>query len=260
MHEDAGGRCDATPESVAVPKAKLEQLERLASLGAVASSVAHEFNNILTTILNHAKFGLRGSDPQAMHNSFEKILKSSRRASRITTGMLALSRNRAARMEPTDVVSIVEEVIAVVEKDLSVHKIKLERRFDDAPKIRAVSWQIEQVLLNLIINARQAMPNGGTLTIGIRANAELEMAEISVADTGEGIEAKRLAKIFDPFFSTKEGPDASGQGGSGLGLSVCRDIIERHQGRIRVESLLRHGTTFTIKLPLANHKMLAPAA
>lgn len=259
MHEDAGDRCERT-ETVTVPKPQLEQLERLASLGAVASSVAHEFNNILTSILNHAKLGMRGTDAESMQQSFEKILKSSRRAAKITTGMLALSRNRTARMEPTDVVAIVEEVLAVVEKDLSVHKIKLERKFEATPRIRAVSWQIEQVLLNLIINARQAMPKGGTLTVGIHSNMQAGMAEISIRDTGEGIESKRLAKIFDPFFSTKQGPDASGQGGSGLGLSVCRDIIERHQGRIRVESLLRHGTTFTIKLPLAEQVTLVPAA
>ena len=112
-----------------------------------------------------------------------------------------------------------------------------------------VPGQIEQVLLNLIINARQAMPRGGRLRIEVRDNPRTEMVEMRVADTGVGIPPERLRLIFEPFYTTKE-PDDHGHGGTGLGLSVCRQIIEQHHGRIRVESVVGKGSTFTVKLPL----------
>jgi len=112
-----------------------------------------------------------------------------------------------------------------------------------------VPAQIEQVLLNLIINARQAMPRGGRLVIEARDNPRTAMVELSISDTGVGIPPERLRLIFEPFYTTKE-PDANGHGGTGLGLSVCRQIIEQHHGRIRVESLVGKGSTFTVKLPI----------
>jgi signal transduction histidine kinase len=112
-----------------------------------------------------------------------------------------------------------------------------------------VPGQIEQILLNLIINARQAMPRGGRLRIDLRENPQTQMAEIRITDSGVGIPPEQLRLIFEPFYTTKQ-PDEHGHGGSGLGLSVCRQIIEQHQGRIRVESVIGKGSTFTVKLPL----------
>jgi signal transduction histidine kinase len=112
-----------------------------------------------------------------------------------------------------------------------------------------VPGQIEQILLNLIINARQAMPRGGRLRIEVRENHHTQMVEILISDSGIGISPDQLRLIFEPFYSTKE-PDEHGHGGSGLGLSVCRQIIEQHHGRIRVESIVGKGATFTVKLPL----------
>ena len=112
-----------------------------------------------------------------------------------------------------------------------------------------VPGQIEQILLNLIINARQAMPHGGRLRFEVRENAQTQMVEVLISDTGVGIAPDQLRLIFEPFYSTKE-PDEHGHGGSGLGLSVCRQIIEQHQGRIRVESIVGKGSTFIVKLPL----------
>lgn len=249
MKDDAGRPRENASDSVVVARSQLEQLQRLAGVGAVASSVAHEFNNILTTILNHAQLGMRSTDPEAMTRSLDKILGSARRAAKITTGMLAQSRNRSAKKDKCDVVAMIEEVLSVLEKDLSKHQVRLEKFYTDKPTAEIVTAQIEQVLMNLIINARQAMPAGGRLVIGVKQNRETGMVEISIKDTGVGIEPKALGKIFEPFYSTKEGPDQSGHGGSGLGLSICREIIERHQGRIRVESTVGKGTTFTIKLP-----------
>jgi signal transduction histidine kinase len=244
-------------EDVMVPNSETDQLrqqllqaQKLSSVGALASSVAHEFNNILTTIINYARLALRQEkDEAARTQALEKILKGSHRAATIINSMLGFARNTATQREATDLADLVEEVLILTGKDLSKHRIQVEKKYHGRPRAHVVPAQIEQVLLNLIINARQAMPRGGHLTIEIKENARTRMAEVRVADTGVGIPPERLRLIFEPFYTTKE-PDENGHGGTGLGLSVCRQIIEQHQGRIRVESLVGKGSAFTVKLPL----------
>ncbi len=243
-------------EDVMVPSSEADQLrqqllqaQKLSSVGALASSVAHEFNNILTTIINYARLALRTTDEAPRTQALEKILKGSQRAATIISSMLGFARNSSTQRAPTDLVALVEEVLLLADKDLSKYRIHVEKKYHGRPQACVVPGQIEQVLLNLIINARQAMPRGGHLRVEVRENAHTQMVELSVADTGVGIPADRLRLIFEPFYTTKE-PDANGHGGTGLGLSVCRQIIEQHQGRIRVESLLGKGSTFTVKLPL----------
>jgi signal transduction histidine kinase len=228
---------------------QLLQAQRLSSVGALASSVAHEFNNILTTIINYAKLGMRGKVEPAQKQAFEKILKSGQRAAAIVSSMLGFARNQSTRRESADLVQLVEEVLLLTDKDLSKHRIQIDKRIHDRPIIPVVAGQIEQILLNLIINARQAMPNGGRLRIDVRQNTNSDMAEVRIADCGVGIPPEQLRLIFEPFYTTKA-PDENGRGGTGLGLSVCRQIIEQHHGRIRVESVVGKGSTFTVKLPL----------
>jgi signal transduction histidine kinase len=246
-----------TAEAVAAaPTSETEQLrqqllqaQKLSSVGALASSVAHEFNNILTTIINYAKLGLRAKNDADRIAALEKVLKAGQRAASITGSMLGFARKNTSRREPTDLTSLVEEVLVLCDKDLQQHRIQVETHFGCRPVVPVVAGQIEQVLLNLVINARQAMSKGGRLRIDVRENHEYEMAEIRVADTGCGISAEKLRLVFEPFYTTKK-PDEDGHGGTGLGLSVCRQIIEQHQGRMRVESLVGKGSAFTIKLPL----------
>jgi len=229
---------------------QLLQAQRLSSVGALASSVAHEFNNILTTIINYARLGMRAeNDPAARTQAFDKILKGGQRAATIVNSMLGFARNHSTQVQPTDLARLVEEVMLLTEKDLSKHRIQVESRIHDRPKVTVVPGQIEQILLNLVINARQSMHNGGRLRIDVRSNQRSHMAEVKIADSGVGISPEQLRLIFEPFYTTKE-PDEHGHGGTGLGLSVCRQIIEQHHGRIRVESLVGKGATFTVKLPL----------
>ena len=229
---------------------QLLQAQKLSSVGALASSVAHEFNNILTTIINYAKLAQRpNQDESSRAQALEKILKGGQRAATIISSMLGFARNTSTQRESTDMVALVEELLVLTDKDLSKHRIQVEKKYHGRPRARVVPAQIEQVLLNLIINARQAMSRGGRLVIEVRENARTGMVELSVSDTGVGIPPERLRLIFEPFYTTKE-PDANGHGGTGLGLSVCRQIIEQHHGRIRVESLVGKGSTFTVKLPV----------
>jgi signal transduction histidine kinase len=247
------------PAQIEVLHEQLRQAQKMSSLGALASSITHEFNNILTSVINYSKLGLRHRDPATRERAFEKILHAGQRAAKLTSGVLAYARKRGDRRQACDVIGLIQEALLLVERDLNKHRIRLHTRFEGRPQAVVNGNQIQQVLLNLIINARQAMQPGGQLLLSARSNPHTGMVELGVADTGSGIAPEKLPSIFEPFFSTKSGPDATGKGGTGLGLSLCRDIIEAHQGKIRVDSTLGKGTTFTLKLPAAGPKP-APAA
>lgn len=228
---------------------QLLQAQKMSSVGVLASSITHEFNNILMTVINYAKMGVRHKDAATRDKAFDKILAAGHRASKITTGMLSYARQQSDRRESMDLVPLVEDVLVLVEKDLQRYRIRLTTQFEVHPFAAVNSGQVQQVLLNLIINARQAMEQGGNLTVAVRMNSELAQAEISIRDTGCGIPPDKLRRIFEPFFTTKT-VDEQGQGGTGLGLSLAREVMEAHGGRIRVESAVGGGTTFTLKFPL----------
>jgi signal transduction histidine kinase len=228
---------------------QLAHAQRLTSLGELASTTAHEFNNVLMSILNYAKMGLRHKDEPTRDKALDKIYASAQRAAKITSVMLGGARNRSGDFESTDLTQLVDDALMLLERELQKYRIGLEKQFSAAPPIWAVGNQIQQVLLNLLTNARQATPEGGTIVVKIEHDATLDMVELTVRDTGSGIPADKLPKIFEPFYTTKTGPDASGKGGTGLGLSTCRNIIDAHRGRIRVESTVGRGTAFIIKLP-----------
>ncbi len=248
-------------EQLASMQEQLMQAQKMSSVGALASSITHEFNNILTTVINYAKMGTRHKDPKIRDKAFDKILSAGQRAAKITTGMLSYARSNSDQRDPIDLVKLVENMLVLVEKDLQMHRVRWQTDFHAHPFADVNPNQIQQVLLNLIINARQAMDNGGQLFISVQQNKQDGMGEISIRDTGSGIPAEKLPKIFKPFFSTKEA-DSQGQGGTGLGLSLCREIIESHKGRIRVESAIGKGTTFTLRFPLVTppSQMNKPAA
>lgn len=229
---------------------QLLQAQKLSTVGALASSITHEFNNILTTVINYAKMGVRHKDAATRDKAFDKILAAGQRASKITTGMLSYARPKSDRREAMDLVTLVEDVLILCEKDLQRYRVQIDKKYDGRPAAAVNAGQVQQVLLNLIVNARQAMPNGGTLTIAVRNGAEGNHAEISVRDTGCGIPADKLRRIFEPFFTTKTA-DEQGQGGTGLGLSLAKEVMESHGGRLRVESGVGVGTTFTLKFPMA---------
>ncbi len=225
-----------TSEDVLAPVSETEalrqqllQAQRLSSVGELASSIAHEFNNILTTIINSAKLGSRNQNPADKQVAFERIVKAGQRAAAIAGGMLGFARKGATHRQHCDIAQLVEEVLILTDKDLSKNRVHVETKFHARPMAWVVPGHIEQILVNLILNARQAMPNGGRLKIEVRDNTETDTAEIKVSDTGLGIAPDQLRMIFEPFYTTKQ-PDEYGRGGTGLGLSVCRQIIEQHQG------------------------------
>jgi signal transduction histidine kinase len=236
-------------EQVAILTERLQQAQTLTALGELASTTTHEFNNVLTTIINYAKMGQRHTDQATRDKAFAKILAAGQRAAKITGCILGLARNRGAGLEPTDLTKLVEDALLLLEREMSKYRIAVDKQFQPVPPAMVNGNQIQQVLINLLINARQAMPSGGHVTIRLSFDAANNTVDLMVRDTGSGIPADKLPRIFDRFFTTKSGPDASGKGGTGLGLSFCRDVIEQHQGRIRVDSTVGRGTAFTLKLP-----------
>ncbi len=257
MSSDGRDPQPSLQQQVAILKQQLAQAQKLTAIGELVSTTTHEFNNVLTTIINYAKLGLRHTDAATRDKAFEKILSAGNRAAKITTGVLGFARNRSSSFEPTDLSRVVEDSLMLLEREMTKYRIKVEKQIDPVPTAWANGNQIQQVLLNLLINARQAMANGGLVVVRLSYDEPSDMIDLMVRDTGSGIPADTLRKIFDPFFTTKSGPDDSGKGGTGLGLAMCRDIIEAHHGRIRVDSTPGRGTAFTLKLPA---KRPAPVA
>lgn len=236
-------------QQVEALKQHLVQAQKLTALGELVSTTTHEFNNVLMTIINYAKLGMRHPDNASREKSFEKILVAANRAAKITNTVLGLARNRSAGQEPTNLTQLVEDTMVLLEREMNKYRVVVEKRFQPIPEAFVNGNQIQQVLLNLLINARQAMPGGGRVQLRLSHDVENDMIDLVIRDYGCGIAPEVLPRIFDAFFTTKSGPDASGKGGTGLGLSLCRDIIEAHRGRIRVDSTPGKGTAFTLKLP-----------
>jgi signal transduction histidine kinase len=251
-------RAPSLEEQIESLKAQLNQAQKLTALGELVGTTTHEFNNILMTILNYARMGLRHKDEATRDKALDKIHTAAQRAAKITNSVLGMARNRSDGFEPTDLKGLIEETLVLLERELSKYRIAVESQFAEVPPVKAIGNQIQQVVLNLLINARQAMPNGGRVLLRIDHDQAAGTVDLTIRDTGSGIPADKLRKIFDPFFTTKSGPDETGKGGTGLGLSACRNIIEAHRGRIRVESTVGKGTQFTIKLPVADATTAAP--
>jgi signal transduction histidine kinase len=152
---------------------------------------------------------------------------------------------------PTDLAKLIESSVVLLEREMMKYRIQVEVQFEPAPPALVCGNEIQQVLLNLLTNARQAMPRGGRILIRVAHDVVADTVDLMVRDSGAGIPPEVLPRIFDRYFTTKSGPDASGKGGTGVGLAMCREIIESHQGKIRVESTVGIGTAFTLKLPVA---------
>jgi two-component system NtrC family sensor kinase len=227
---------------------QLQISEKMASIGLLAAGVAHEVNTPLTGISSFTQMLLEGADPSDPKTVLlEKIERQTFRAAKIVNGLLNLSRPGSSTNERIDVDlnAVVTDVFALVEHQFEVGRIKVRRDLAAAPvPVRGIEHQLQQVFLNLFLNARDAMPRGGWLSVATRVDGDRAIAEI--ADTGSGIPSEHLARIYDPFFTTK----AIGRG-TGLGLSITYGIVREHDGTIRCDSAVGQGTRFTLSLPLA---------
>src|SRR5262249_30198265 len=223
---------------------QMSQTEKLTSLGLLAAGVAHEVNTPLAVISNYIQMlakQMPESDPR--HSIIEKIVKQTFRASEIVNNLLNFSRTGAAEIANVDVNHVVEETLSLVSHPLKTSQIQVVKNLGDGlPAVRGSANKLQQVFLNLFLNARDAMPTGGILEV--RTSAHNGSVEIEVVDTGAGIPREHIHRIFDPFFTTK----ASGRG-TGLGLSVSYGIIKEHSGKVDVRSAPGKGTSFHVEFP-----------
>jgi len=226
---------------------QLIQSKKLASLGILTAGVAHELNNPLNNISMIAQTYMELYDTLGKDERIEfmdKIQGETERIRDIVKNLLDFSKPKEAELEEANVNRVIHKTLKLVQNILDVSNIDTRLNLDDRnPRAFIDEHQIQQVLVNLVTNAAQAMPHGGKLFIASRYGTDRNSVEISVMDTGKGIPPELLPHVFDPFFSTK------GEGGTGLGLSVSYGIIKNHRGEIRVESKVGTGTTFTIELP-----------
>ncbi|NOY30288.1 MAG: sensor histidine kinase [Planctomycetes bacterium] len=247
-----------TEQQLETVQQQLVEAQRMASLGELVSTTTHEFNNVLMTILNYAKLGLRHRDEPTRDKALTKILAAAQRAEKITNSVLGLARNRKQEFAP-NLADILSESLVLLEREMQKYRIAVRCEFAEVPMVRAIGNQIQQVLLNLMTNARQAMPNGGELVLRLTHDKASNSVDLTVRDSGAGIPREQLTKIFDRFYSTKDGPDETGKGGAGVGLSTCKDIVDAHQGKFRVESTVGKGTAFTVRLPVFKQQAIATA-
>jgi two-component system NtrC family sensor kinase len=229
---------------------QLVRTEKLSSLGKLSASIAHEINNPLAGILTFAKLvsrTLEEGPPDEAHcaairRNLSLVEREAQRCSAIVRNLLDFARERPIALRPTDVNAAIDEALSLVANQVAIQGVALERALSPVAPVLADFGQLRQAFVNVAMNACEAMGRGGKLSIASRPVGG--GVEIAFSDTGPGIPPERLRKIFDPFFTTKEK-------GTGLGLSVVYGIVERHGGRIDVESRVGEGTIFTFRLPAA---------
>jgi signal transduction histidine kinase len=235
-------------------QARILHQDKMLSLGRLAASVVHEINNPLAGILNYCRLMLRilnrGDATAAQLEKFTRYLdlveKETSRCSQIVSSLLTFSRKSPAAFGPVTTAELMQRSILLCRHKLELANIKIDQAIEsDLPQIRGDFNQLQQCLINLVFNAADAMPDGGTLTLSASRCASSSDICLRVTDTGSGIAEKDLPHIFEPFFTTKD------EGyGVGLGLSTVYGIIQNHQGSVQVESEQGKGTTFCLRLPI----------
>ena len=230
-------------------RGQLISSEKLASLGRLTAGACHEILNPLSIISMQAQLALASPDLEPpLRERFQGILEQVQRIVTITDQLRRFSRTEPVIQTNMQVDEVIEEILSLLGRELQLANIHLQKELAQGlPEIQADRRQLSQVFLNLISNAKDAMPQGGSLTVSARVKGVngKKTVEVSFSDTGCGISRENLLKLFEPFFTTK--PQDRG---TGLGLSICREIVESYDGKISVESTEGKGSTFRVELPV----------
>ncbi len=233
---------EQTIEQLKASQTRLIQSERQAVIGQIARAVGHEFGNFLQAIVGKADLALHDQDIQEIQTKLKDILRISDRASLVTRNLRSFSKVSPTQSKE-DVARIVKDTLTFINYEFRKHSIKVEEKLSPCASVFVNGPEIEQVLLNLLLNALHSMPKGGTIEVGCEESGP--SVTLWVKDHGTGIKPEVLPKIFDYAFTTKA------ENGSGLGLSISKDIMEKHHGKITVETELGKGSKFTLTLPKA---------
>ncbi len=230
-------------------ESQLTQAEKLSSIGLLAAGVAHEVNTPLAVISSYAQMlakQVQGDEKKSA--LLDKITRQTFRASEIVNSLLNFSRTSSTEFTSVNVNRVIQDTLMLLEHQLKSARIKVQQELlPELPPIHGNTGKLQQVFLNLFLNAKDAMPAGGTLLISTNNGHHVE---VRVADTGTGIAQEHIQRIYDPFFTTKKTPKTGHTGGTGLGLSVTYGIIQEHAGKIRVDSAPGKGTTFIMEFPM----------
>ncbi len=229
---------------------KLRQSERLASLGQLASGIAHEIRNplgIIKTISQTLHQEALESGEDSLAEGLNIIESETDRANKVIKGMLDFARPEPLHLRPIDGELVLRDLLTILRSLAKQHQVEIESRLQPVPPLLADADRLKQAVMNLMLNGIQSMEQGGTLTLSLEQASD-SLALITIADQGKGIDKKNLLHIFDPFFTTKDG-------GTGLGLSVTHRIIEEHRGTIDVNSQPGKGTVFSLHMPLAQPRI-----
>jgi two-component system NtrC family sensor kinase len=230
---------------------KLMQLEGLANLGSATAMIAHELNNLLTPLANYAELSLQSPEDRVLvERALRKTAHNCRQAAKVMESILEIANAGGVKKVETPLLPLISVVFACLCRDFKSDSITVDIHVDENLRVWAVPVQLQHALMNLILNAREAMlPKGGKLTI--EAQDEAENVRIKVSDTGCGIAQQDLGRVFDSFFSTKNfaGFSEPTRTSNGLGLALCKKVIDAHTGSITVDSHPGRGSTFTILLP-----------
>lgn len=237
-------------------EAQLSQADKLSSIGLLAAGVAHEINTPLAVISSYAQMltkQLRGDT--RLTPVLEKITQQSFRAAEIANGLLNFSRTSTTEFRSTDLNQVIRDTLSLLEHQFKTARIEVDLELaEELPPIHGNPGKLQQVFLNLLLNAKEAMPGGGSLRVGTRVNGHVEAV---ISDSGSGIAPEHMKRIYDPFFTTKTMPKPGDKRGTGLGLSVSYGIIQEHSGKIHVESAVGAGTTFHLEFPLLRNSVHA---
>ncbi len=233
-------------EELRAIQSHLIQSEKLASIGKLAAGIAHEINNPLGAVLIYSHLILEDTPPgQPYHENLKKIVRETTRCKDIVTGLLDFARPKEPQRQPTDIHELLDRCLAFTGQQALFQNIKVEKAFSpDVPRIVADAGQLQQVFMNIIFNAAEAMDGAGTLTLRTSYDPARDEIAVAIADTGHGIKAEDKGRLFEPFFTTKD----VGKG-TGLGLAISYGIVQKHQGTIDVQSEAGRGAIFTIRLP-----------
>ncbi len=228
---------------------QLSQAEKLSSIGLLAAGVAHEVNTPLAVISSYAQMlAKQVSGDSKKSELLDKITRQTFRASEIVNSLLNFSRTSSTEFTSVDVNRVIQDTLMLLEHQFKVARVKVVQDLQaQGSPIFGNTGKLQQVFLNLFLNAKDAMPSGGTLMVATQNGANVQ---VTVTDTGSGIAQEHIHRIYDPFFTTKNKPKTGHSGGTGLGLSVTYGIIQEHAGKIRVSSKPGEGTTFTMEFPL----------
>jgi len=231
---------------------QLGQLQALANIGLNTTMIAHEINNLLTPVTSYADLALENPEDKALtEKALQKTLHNSQRACEVMTSILAMTKKDTEKKSEVRLLELVEEIFSCLCRDFSKDSISVQIQIPGELTVYGIGIQLQQMLMNLILNAREAMLGSGGI-LKITAEQNIDSVIIEVSDSGCGIEKENLSKIFEPFFTTKTGSENQPEiTGSGLGLAFCKKIIDSHNGTITVESGPSKGSVFKIVLPAA---------